>query len=203
MFAVLEPDRRARQLGQPAACRRSRSRVVEQPRRRIAKLEAAAPSAVARRSEPTHRDNRRNRRETCRAERDARAAIREKVRVGAQPTAGSTRTTLPGWLQEPSSTRPARTPSCCSTSSRPTPINSAGLLIPLSVPFVWLLFPFSRRFTPLRPHGLRHLLAVLHDAAGDRRRVCSARRLPARSRGSPVLRPAVPHVPPAARAPTS
>ena len=38
-------------------------------------------------------------------------------------------------------------------------------LIPISVPFVWLLFPFSRRFRHVRPHRVRDLFAVLHDAA--------------------------------------
>ena len=73
------------------------------------------------------------------------------------------------------------------------------LLIPLSVPFVWLLFFWTRRLPFLRPYRLRHLFARLHVrcsaslltilgfagvAVGDPRA------------GGPV-HPADPHLPPA------
>ena len=41
-------------------------------------------------------------------------------------------------------------------------------LIPLSVPFLWLLFPFSRRFGFYDHAGVRDLLAKLHVAARHR-----------------------------------
>ena len=39
-----------------------------------------------------------------------------------------------------------RIPSCCSTRSSTNAYKCSWVLIPLSVPFLWLLFPFSRRF---------------------------------------------------------
>ena len=36
--------------------------------------------------------------------------------------------------------------SCCSTRCRTNAYKFSWLLIPISVPFLWLLFPFSRRY---------------------------------------------------------
>ena len=76
------------------------------------------------------------------------------------------------------------------------------LLIPLSVPFMWLLFPFRRRFniydhTVFVTYSLSFMMMLvvvggLLVAAG-----CAA------LAGLPVLRAAVPHVPPLEAAPTS
>ena len=72
------------------------------------------------------------------------------------------------------------------------------LIIPLSVPFVWLLFPFSRRFKSLRPHRFRHLFAVLHEPASDCGRSVPVGRSDC-DRGAAVADPAVSHLPPAQR----
>ena len=53
---------------------------------------------------------------------------------------------VPGWLRQIDRARPARTRSCCSTSCKTNAYKFSWALIPISVPFVWLLFPFSRRF---------------------------------------------------------
>ena len=67
------------------------------------------------------------------------------------------------------------------------------LIIPLSVPFVWLLFPVQPPLPALRPHGVRHLLALLHELAGRRGHLVPVGR-PDHSGRAAVADPALPHL---------
>lgn len=71
----------------------------------------------------------------------------EAVRSGDLRGAGVDSTRIPGWIGS-SVGKAARNPELVGYKLKTNAYKFSWLIIPLSVPFVWLLFPFSRRFRP-------------------------------------------------------
>ena len=69
----------------------------------------------------------------------------EAVRSGNLDGAGVGATRIPGWVGQGVS-KAARNPELVVYKLKTNAYKFSWLIIPLSVPFVWLLFPFSRRF---------------------------------------------------------
>jgi hypothetical protein len=69
----------------------------------------------------------------------------ESVRTGKFENAGVQLEGLPGWIGAGAS-RFAKNPELVAYKLKTNAYKFSWLIIPLSVPFVWLLFPFSRRF---------------------------------------------------------
>ena len=69
----------------------------------------------------------------------------EAVRSGNLNGAGVESTRIPGWVGEGVS-KAAKNPELVVYKLKTNAYKFSWLIIPLSVPFVWLLFPFSRRF---------------------------------------------------------
>ena len=69
----------------------------------------------------------------------------EGVRSGDLERAGVVSTRVPGWIGD-SVSDAARNPELVGYKLKTNAYKFSWLIIPLSVPFVWLLFPFSRRF---------------------------------------------------------
>ena len=91
---------------------------------------------------------------------------------------------------------------CCSTSCSPTPTNSPGLLIPISVPFVWLLFFWTPPLSSFYDHTVfvTYSIAFMTPAGGgaDDPRLRRSRHRAIGVLGVALLRAADPHVPAAA-----
>lgn len=69
----------------------------------------------------------------------------EGVRSGDLKSAGVPTTKIPGWIGD-SVGKAARNPELVAYKLKTNAYKFSWMIIPLSVPFVWLLFPFSRRF---------------------------------------------------------
>lgn len=69
----------------------------------------------------------------------------EGISTGDLSKAGITDTRIPGWVGSGVS-EAARNPELVAYKLKTNAYKFSWLIIPLSVPFVWLLFPFSRRF---------------------------------------------------------
>ena len=136
MFAVFSLTGGLGNVGNP------QQQVVEQKaaaEARIARLEIQRVRAV-RDGEPTARIDERI------ADKKAELAILDKVRVGTAPKVQVDGSDAPdflkGWIDEA-----AANPELLFYKLKTNAYKFSWALIPLSVPFVWLLFPFSKRFT--------------------------------------------------------
>jgi hypothetical protein len=69
----------------------------------------------------------------------------EGVRSGDLKSTGVPTTKIPGWIGE-SVSKAAKNPELVAYKLKTNAYKFSWLIIPLSVPFVWLLFPFSRRW---------------------------------------------------------
>jgi hypothetical protein len=69
----------------------------------------------------------------------------EGVRKGDLKSTGVPTTKIPGWIGD-SVGKAARNPELVAYKVKTNAYKFSWLIIPLSVPFVWLLFPFSRRW---------------------------------------------------------
>lgn len=69
----------------------------------------------------------------------------EGVRSGKIKTSGIENAEIPGWIGNGVS-KAARNPELVAYKLKTNAYKFSWLIIPLSVPFVWMLFPFSRRF---------------------------------------------------------
>jgi len=69
----------------------------------------------------------------------------EGVRAGNLNDMGVPSTKIPGWIGN-SVSRAAKNPELVAFKLKTNAYKFSWLIIPLSVPFVWMLFPFSRRF---------------------------------------------------------
>lgn len=69
----------------------------------------------------------------------------EAVRNGNLEGTGVPTTKIPGWIGS-SVSKAARNPELVAYKLKTNAYKFSWMIIPLSVPFVWLLFPFSRRF---------------------------------------------------------
>ena len=69
----------------------------------------------------------------------------EGVRNGDIASTGLPTTKIPGWIGN-SVSKAAKNPELIAFKLKTNAYKFSWLIIPLSVPFVWLLFPFSRRF---------------------------------------------------------
>ena len=76
-------------------------------------------------------------------ERDS--AIMRGVQAGEIARIAKTQINAPGWLSRPIE-KAARNPDLLFYKLKTNAYKFSWMLIPLSVPFLWLLFPFSRRF---------------------------------------------------------
>jgi hypothetical protein len=136
MFAVFSLTGGLGKVGNPS------QQVAEQKAAataRLAKLEVQRVRAV-REGEDTARIEERI------AEKKAELAILEKVRVGTAPKVSVDSSDAPdflkGWIDEAGTN-----PELLFYKLKTNAYKFSWALIPLSVPFVWLLFPFSRKFT--------------------------------------------------------
>jgi hypothetical protein len=80
------------------------------------------------------------------AERRAELAILEKIRIGARPKVAVDGNEAPGWIKG-FIDKAGKNPELLFYKLKTNAYKFSWALIPISVPFVWLLFPFSRRFT--------------------------------------------------------
>jgi hypothetical protein len=72
-------------------------------------------------------------------------AITRGIQAGNIERIAKTQTNAPDWLREPI-TKAAKNPDLLFYKLKTNAYKFSWMLIPMSVPFLWLLFPFSRRF---------------------------------------------------------
>ena len=72
-------------------------------------------------------------------------AVMRGIQSGEVERVAKTQTTAPDWLRKPIE-KAAKNPELLFYKVKTNAYKFSWMLIPLSVPFLWLLFPFSRRF---------------------------------------------------------
>jgi hypothetical protein len=136
MFAVVNMTGSIGEL--PEGARQGIQEELRVNREKLARLEAQR-SAAAKADQPVARLDERiaNLKEEVRT--------MEAVRSGNLNGAGVQSTRIPGWVGT-GVAKAARNPELVVYKLKTNAYKFSWLIIPLSVPFVWLLFPFSRRF---------------------------------------------------------
>lgn len=122
----------------PAQAKEGLQEELHADQKQLAKLEAKR-EAAEKAGQPTAKFNQR-----IGDLKDEMKAI-EGIRSGDLKSAGVPTTKIPGWIGD-SVGRAARNPELVAYKLKTNAYKFSWLVIPLSVPFVWLLFPFSRRF---------------------------------------------------------
>ena len=122
----------------PEQAKAGMAQEVKEDQAELAKLEAQRDTA-AKAGQPTARLN-----EKIGDLKDEIKAI-EAVRDGKIESAGLPSTKIPGWIGN-SVAKAAKNPELVAYKLKTNAYKFSWMIIPLSVPFVWLLFPFSRRF---------------------------------------------------------
>jgi hypothetical protein len=121
----------------PSQAKQGLQEELRADQQKMAKLEAQR-AAAEKAGQPTPRLN-----ERIGELRDEMKAI-EAVRNGDVSKTGI-QTSVPGWIGN-SVSKAARNPELVAYKLKTNAYKFSWLIIPLSVPFVWLLFPFNRRF---------------------------------------------------------
>ena len=122
----------------PAQAKAGLQEELREDQQKLAKLEARRDAAT-KAGQPTANLN-----ERIGDLKDEMKAI-EEVRDGILKNAGAPTTKIPGWIGD-SISKAARDPELVAYKLKTNAYKFSWLIIPLSVPFVWLLFPFSRRW---------------------------------------------------------
>ena len=135
MFAVLNLTGA---LGTPETFRQELRAEVADSQAQVARLEAERKAAVAAGRDVAEIDRKIARRKEDIAE-------NQKVLSGQAVTAEEMDEDVPAWLR-PLVQRASDNPDLLVANIQDAASKYSWLLIPLSVPFLWLLFPFSRRF---------------------------------------------------------
>lgn len=122
----------------PAGAKQGIQEELREGREKLGRLEAER-AAAEQAGQPTARLNERIG--------DLKTEIKamEGVQSGNLEQAGIVSTRMPGWIGE-SVSEAAKNPELIAYKLKTNAYKFSWLIIPLSVPFVWLLFPFSRRF---------------------------------------------------------
>ena len=124
--------------GLPAEAKAGLQQELRENRAKLSKFEAER-DAAAKAGQPVARLN-----ERIGDLKDEISSI-EAVKRGDLNGAGVVSTRIPGWIGD-SVGKAARNPELVVYKLKTNAYKFSWLIIPLSVPFVWLLFPFSRRF---------------------------------------------------------
>jgi hypothetical protein len=111
---------------------------VAEARGKVTKLEADRAEAIQEGRAPTMIDNRL-------AEARAELSQLEKVKIGPEAAAAIDAEGAPGWLSG-FLDETSKNPELLFFKVKTNAYKFSWALIPISVPFVWMLFPFSRRF---------------------------------------------------------
>ena len=126
---------------------------IANPQQQVAQEKAAAEARIAKLEIQRLRAIRDNEPKSEIADLDARIkdkkaelAILEKVRVGTQPKVSVDSNEAPSFLKG-FIDKAGKNPELLFYKLKTNAYKFSWALIPISVPFVWLLFPFSRRFT--------------------------------------------------------
>lgn len=122
----------------PAQAKAGLQEELRDDQQKLAKLEARRDAAT-KAGQPTANLN-----ERVGDLKDEIKAI-EGARNGDLKSTGIPTTKIPGWIGN-SVSKAARNPELVAYKLKTNAYKFSWLIIPLSVPFVWLLFPFSRRF---------------------------------------------------------
>jgi hypothetical protein len=136
MFAAVSLFEGAGQL--PAQAKEGLQEELRADQKKLAKLEIER-EAAGKAGQPTAKLN-----ERIGDLKDEIKAI-EGVGSGDIRSTGLPTTKIPGWIGN-SVSKAARNPELVAYKLKTNAYKFSWLIIPLSVPFVWLLFPFSRRF---------------------------------------------------------
>ena len=122
----------------PAQASKGLQEEVQSDRQQIAKLQAERSSAQ-KAGRPTAAIDRKI------ADLNDEIRAIEGVRTGNLEQAGVGSSQIPGWIGAGVS-KAAKNPELVAYKLKTNAYKFSWMIIPLSVPFVWLLFPFSRRF---------------------------------------------------------
>jgi hypothetical protein len=122
----------------PAQAKAGLQQELREDQEKLAKLEARRDAAT-KAGQPTANLN-----ERIGDLKDEMKAI-DGARNGDLKSTGVPTTKIPGWIGD-SVSKAARNPELVAYKVKTNAYKFSWLIIPLSVPFVWLLFPFSRRW---------------------------------------------------------